>query len=304
MPPQASLPSKILVAVDAEGMSDHAARAALRLARAFEAKLEFLHASAPHALLEMYWPDSRVDEKRVREMALAKKHLTQHLSELLSDLPQGPKSAADALRVVPGKATKTLLARVREMPADLLVLGASRRRAILDFGSTARSVLAKAECPVWIQSGPSADIRKILVPLDLSDESLLALSFARTIAPRLSARIQAYHAYDLPAIATVPWDASAMIPDFETMRRASKKAFEDALAAFDWQGIEHDATFVDGHPSESILEAARSADLVVMGTHGRTGFASTVLGSVAQQVARHAQVPVVVVRKHDRVFEA
>jgi hypothetical protein len=55
------------------------------------------------------------------------------------------------------------------MSADLIVLGALRRRPAIDFGSTARAVLAKATCPVWVQPGPVGTIRRILVPVDLSD---------------------------------------------------------------------------------------------------------------------------------------
>jgi nucleotide-binding universal stress UspA family protein len=197
-----------------------------------------------------------------------------------------------------------LLERAREMPADLIVLGALRRRATIDFGSTARAVLAKSPCPVWVQPGPVEKIRRILVPVDLSDESLLALSMACDLAPRFKATVIAMHAFDRSRLMGVPWDGYAQWVDYEAIRRGSLEVFESAMKAFDWQDVEHETSFVDGAPADEILSSSRTADLVIMGTHGRTGLASALLGSVAYQVLKTTTRPVVVVRKPGRKFEA
>lgn len=53
---------------------------------------------------------------------------------------------------------------------------------------------------------------------------------------------------------------------------------------------------VEGHPAEALLDAADGADLLVVGSRGRGGFASALLGSVSQHVTHHARCPVVVIR--------
>jgi len=76
------------------------------------------------------------------------------------------------------------------------------------------------------------------------------------------------------------------------------------MQLFDWGGVDHGTSFVEGVPAEVILARADWADMIAMGTHGRTGFAAALLGSVAYSVVRHATKPVLVVRDPSRVFQA
>ena len=69
----------------------------------------------------------------------------------------------------------------------------------------------------------------------------------------------------------------------------------DLLA--DTAGVVVEVHAVHGRPAQALIEASRRADLVVVGTRGRGGFAGLVLGSVAEQVVRHAYCPVTVVRE-------
>ena len=72
----------------------------------------------------------------------------------------------------------------------------------------------------------------------------------------------------------------------------------DLLA--DTAGVVVEVHAVHGRPAQALIEASRRADLVVVGTRGRGGFAGLVLGSVAEQVVRHAYCPVTVVREQAR----
>jgi len=71
-----------------------------------------------------------------------------------------------------------------------------------------------------------------------------------------------------------------------------------------WRGVAHTSTFADGAPTEKILELSEAADLVVMGTHGRTGLASVLLGNVAYGVLKRSEKPVLALRHPERSFTA
>jgi nucleotide-binding universal stress UspA family protein len=117
------------------------------------------------------------------------------------------------------------------------------------------------------------DFRKILCPVDLSEPSRHALSHAIALARRYEGRVTLLNvAPELPAL------------------REELRAFVGTAA----DQVPLEAVVVEGDPARTIVERARgmSADLVVMGTHGRSGVERWVLGSVAEKVLRKAHCPV------------
>jgi len=297
-----TLPKKILVAVDAGKLSDHAIRAALDLAVEFGAELDLVHAFGTPA---MFW-EAALDP---RDVAAARDPFTRaeaaviaHVARVLGPANGGRQRATELVRVIPGRPAEVILDRAKKRKADLIVLGALRRERAVDFGGTSRNILAGASCPVWVQPGPRRAIKSILVPVDLSGESLLALAVATDLARAFGASITALHVFDSPRMTTVPWDGYGPGLDLGLVRKSTREAFQKAVAKHDWKGVRHAARFVDGSPASEIRRRAKSADLVAMGTHGRTGFSALLLGSVAYDVLKHATRPVLVVRKPGRKF--
>ena len=144
----------------------------------------------------------------------------------------------------------------------------------------------------------------LLVPHDYSPCADRALNLAVDLAKTHQARIVILHVTDLPPGLT----ADAMVSDRETgdMVRvdayAEKAAMRELAARVDplrAAGLTVDARSALGDIADSILEAAteEQADLIVMGTHGRTGLAHLFLGSMAEKILRHATVPVLTVRE-------
>jgi nucleotide-binding universal stress UspA family protein len=301
--PTPHVPHDILVAVDAGPLSDAAIEQALELARRFDARLELVHAVAVPMPTWVLVPEPAGMASGTDEPRRAREHVVAHVAGLLTARHEARLRASEIVKTIAGRPSKVILDRAREIPADLIVLGALRRRPAIDFGSTARAVLAKSPCPVWVQPGAVTKIGRILVPVDMSDESMLALATARELAIRFQASVSALHAFDAGRIVAVPWDGFPTVAEFQQVRAASFEAFEKAMADFDWGGVEHDVSFVDGLPAHAILERSRDADLIVMGTHGRTGLASVLLGSVAYHVLKHTTRPVLVVRKPGRKFD-
>jgi universal stress protein A len=207
--------------------------------------------------------------------------------------------------VIPGAPAKVLLEEVRPNSSDWIVLGGHRKRDLLDFGSTMRAVFAKATVPVWIQSHPVHSIERILAPVDLSDESLMALAMACALAKVLHARVHALHCFNLGITVTpgaLDYAAYGAAFPTEDVLRAQRAKFESAMQGFDWRGVDPTIEFIEGIPTELILDRARTSDLIVMGTHGRTGLASVVLGGTAYSVLKRSEKPVLVTRHTDREF--
>jgi nucleotide-binding universal stress UspA family protein len=138
---------------------------------------------------------------------------------------------------------------------------------------------------------------KILVPFDFSDTAEHALAWAADLQRTTSApTLQLLHAISSRPVGTVGVATAALLPDADEMATLERKMVAKARA------IEATATAAvwirASNIGDIIVDAAKDAgaDLIVMGSHGRTGVKRFVLGSVAEHVLRHAACPVVTVR--------
>ncbi len=153
------------------------------------------------------------------------------------------------------------------------------------------------------------EIRTILVPYDFSEHSRAALDAALDLGKRLGARqLHLLHVIRAPAYAYAGYasHAGAAVPppfDLKEIRESALASLEDArdvvLALRPDRSISIETDVIEGASIDrSVCDAARrlSADLIVMGTHGRTGVAQVFLGSVAARTLRSAPCPVLSVR--------
>jgi nucleotide-binding universal stress UspA family protein len=151
---------------------------------------------------------------------------------------------------------------------------------------------------------------KILAPTDFSEDSTLALSYAVMLAQKFSAEIIVVHV-DQPL---APVMVSELNPglDVSTMNRIAEegrllalKELDGATARLRESGVKARGLMRVGAPFLEIIHTAQneSADLIVMGTHGRTGLAHVLMGSVAERVVNKAPCPVLTVRHPDRKFK-
>lgn len=139
-------------------------------------------------------------------------------------------------------------------------------------------------------------IKRILCPVDFSEASAHAVEQAIALAGWYKAAITALHVYS-PLYVTVPElpVPAEMVPPADVLQaRHDTSAYFRAAAE---AGIDVDVVVDVGQPARQILERAASlpADLIVMGTHGASGFEHLVLGSVAEKVLRKAACAVVTV---------
>jgi len=296
---------RILVGIDTLERSGPAVQAGWALACALDARLEVIHATPIPTPL---WPE--IDAMQLaalngEALSQAWTTLSAGLAPILEKMGASRQPIEDVLHVLPGHPCKVLLDRANQTSADLLVIGPHKRRGLLDFGSTARGLLSQTPCSVWVQSGEYRPVRSLLVPIDLSEGSLSALKMAIRIAVHLGARVETLYCFDAPEFS---WGGVPGYPDAgpaylrDDSRSAVQQEYERVLAGVDWKGVEHTSSFVEGAPTTQILELSSGHDLIALGTHGRTGFAAAVLGSVAYSVLKHSQIPVLAIRHPERVW--
>jgi nucleotide-binding universal stress UspA family protein len=142
------------------------------------------------------------------------------------------------------------------------------------------------------------DYRLILCPVDFSKPSERALATALDLAAQLKAAVRVLHVYQLPAT-VLPDVAADGLSDLTSVMESRLQEKLDALVKGIAQpGVEISAGLAEGVPYVEIVRGAKAlhADLIVIGTHGRTGLAHMMLGSVAERVVRTSDVPVLTVR--------
>ena len=141
--------------------------------------------------------------------------------------------------------------------------------------------------------------KHIIVPIDGSDFSLQAVDLAASLAKEQRAECTVFTAVDIiPAAALAAATPDLVNAWLKTLEDQAQIAVDEAVARLRAAGVEANAEVAKGYPADVILEvtARHRGDLIVMGSHGRSGLRRLFLGSVAESVLRSSPVPVLIVR--------
>ena len=141
--------------------------------------------------------------------------------------------------------------------------------------------------------------KRILVPLDFSEPSRRALEYAVVLAKPFAASLDLLHVVPDPFIAHPgAGDAPLPRPLLDQLQQDAHRRLDEALPPDDRNAFGAHSVVRVGDPLIEIAEYARleEVDLIVMGTHGRTGIPHLLFGSVAERVVRTAPCPVLIVR--------
>src|SRR4051812_245702 len=137
-------------------------------------------------------------------------------------------------------------------------------------------------------------MERIVVGVDGSEGSQAALRWAIAEARRHGAALEVVHAWHVPFATGYTYVAAPMV-DPAPIEAAERQLLDRCVDAEDTAGLDITRLLVCETASSALITAAKGADLLVVGTRGRGGFAGLLLGSVSQTVTHHAPCPVVVV---------
>jgi nucleotide-binding universal stress UspA family protein len=142
-------------------------------------------------------------------------------------------------------------------------------------------------------------VKGILVPTDFSETSDAALTYAIDMAKTFEAKLYLMH---VPGELGIGFEANFPVGRFET---AARERLDALLSKEEIERLRPEYALRLGTPAEEIVRYAdaRDVDLIIMGTHGRSGIAHALMGSVAEQVIRRAPCPVLLVRHPKGAFK-
>ena len=205
----------------------------------------------------------------------------------------------------------SIVAHADELQHDLVIMCSHGRGAALHLflGSIAQSVIARGSRPVLIThptaegTPPIFSCRHILVPLDENPEHAQALPVSKELAKACGATL--HLTYVIPDLTTLSGEkavASRMLPGttsrlLDLTTQDAEGHFRELEAGLRREGFEASAHVLRGDPASVILAAADlpEIDLVVLGTHGKTGMDAFWAGSVAHRICSQSKVPLLLI---------
>ncbi|WP_374618392.1 universal stress protein [Pandoraea sp.] len=200
-----------------------------------------------------------------------------------------------------------------EWGADIIIVGTHGRSGVrrVMLGSVAEQILRSAEVPVMLVAGearPHSPLRsgghyeRILVALDDSETSRRAFEYSLSLARTHGASLRIVHVLDLPGPFPEGFDPTPLL---NAVRTVGEQALTWATQRLRDAGVPGDVEMREIQPvgegvADQIIAAGKEvdADVIVLGTHGRRGFRRFTLGSVAEDTARHAGRPVLLLPAH------
>lgn len=200
-----------------------------------------------------------------------------------------------------GQPEKEIIARADELSADLTVIGMRGRNFFTDLfiGNTADKLARMTKIPLLVvKNQATRAYRKVLVPVDFSENSRCAARMALKIAP--DAHVIFLHVFDV----VIEEQMRYMNVPADTISQYDIKAHEDArrdlnqfIADLQIENHSHSRTVIFGNPGHIVCDYARTMepDLIVLGKHGRSRFEEFLLGSVTRHAIDQTSCDILVV---------
>ncbi|MES3630727.1 MAG: universal stress protein [Longimonas sp.] len=211
---------------------------------------------------------------------------------------------------------EAIVRRADESDVDVVVMGTHGRRGAdrLLSGSVAEEVVRRAACPVFTvlckaatddaDAMPSASpINTILVPVDLSEHTADVVAHAQGMATLYGASLHLLHVIEDVAYPSV-YGVDPITPILPDVMDRAEKSLQHYAKQLRERGCKVDTQVLAGYAAYDIVDTVNGigADLILMGTHGRTGLKRFLVGSVTEKVVRRAPCPVFVVKNFGKTI--
>lgn len=287
---------RIVVGIDGSAPSDAAIRWAAREAAMRNMSLTLLHVMTPGV---SPWGLGYTMAPLPLDYGELQQEAGQRVLESARRVVEGAITSGEHLQVHSELVCATPVPTLVDVTKDahMIVVGCQGqgawRRGL--FGSVSTGLVHHAHCPVAVvHDQPDAQTLNgpVVVGIDGSPASELATAIAFDEASRRSTELVALHAW-IDSTSAVP---RAAWPDFQS---AAEETLAERLAGWAerYPDVVVDRRVVFDQPARHLLDASESAQLVVVGSHGRGGFAGMLLGSVSSTVVHAVRTPVIVARQ-------
>ena len=291
---------KFLVASSLEIASDKVVRTALATARASGADLHLFHA---HTLPVAYFASPTGMTTVSAGLLETERNLRERMVDVqLARVGATPEDLASVV-IQAGSPHRLIHDAAQELGAELLFLGSNEHPDRLLHGSTTDRVLRKTALPVWVVNGTAEDgPKQMLAPVDLSPLSSQSLErgldLVKSLGPEVSTPIPLRTLFVL----TDEERQSSLQFSGEQLERLAEEElarFVDQLGGLAGRPVERKIRVGDirGEILREVEEG--NCNLMILGTHGRSGFERYLLGSVASDMAGRAPCDVLVIPPHD-----
>jgi universal stress protein E len=278
----------LLVGTDLSSRSDRALHRAALMAREFKARLLFLH------VVDDDQPRAMIDQDRRQATALLDSQAL-NLAELANAHPDVLVKMGDPFEVI--------VETAREQQADLIVMGAHRKRLLRDIfvGTTIERVMRTGNAPVlMVNAYPNGSYRRVLLAVDLSDASARAGRAAKALGLMGSAAVSIMHAFRPYAKALLGRAGANQDVITKHVVHTAAEVASELTSFLDQEGLNderYEITLEEGDPFGTIKDSVKrqNPDLLVIGTRGHTGLKRLLLGSVADEVLRQVECDVLAV---------
>ena len=285
----------IVVGVDESPAAKVAVQWAARDAELRKIPLTLVHATSPEVAT---WPNVRLPAGLARWHRDHGRRLVDDAFKVVEEACQHGGPAEVHTEILPSAAVPTLVDLSKD--AEMVVMGCrgSGRWPGRLMGSVSLGLLRYAHCPVAIIHDedplmPHPSEAPVLVGIDGSSASELATAIAFDEASRRNVGLIAVHAWsdvDVSEWPGIDWPATQSM---------AEEVLAERLAGWQEQypDVQVSRTVVRDEPARQLVQRSEEAQLVVVGSRGRGGFAGMLVGSVGETVAQMARMPVIVARE-------
>jgi len=289
---------RVLVCIDLARETQEIIPPAKMIARALNAELAFVHVIETRGGTES---GSRIDPV---EWDIMRREAKAHITRIAEEHTEGDEALA--IRLLEGRSAEQICAAMAGRPQDIAVLSRGHEDSSTHIGETLRQILdcgVNSLLLVPVGAEPKRGFSKILVPLDCSGRSERVLPVVEKIARSENAEMVLVHAIPEPVLSGAgtgePNDMELKAQVNQRNKRVAETYLDQLCGRMRADGLRVRSLVVIGGDVRRQLAAAigeQAVDLLVLASHGHSGFADVPFGDVANYLIKSSNVPTLVIR--------